>query len=59
MVYVIDLLAVVPSVVVGLWGLLVLAPNIAGVYGWLSDTFDGWPECSARSSGRTRRADRS
>ncbi len=43
MVYVIDLLAVVPSVVVGLWGLLVLAPNIAGVYGWLSDTFDGWP----------------
>lgn len=43
MVYVIDLLAVIPSVVVGLWGLLVLAPNITGFYGWLSDTFDGWP----------------
>ncbi len=43
MIYVIDLLAVVPSVVFGLWGILVLAPNILGFYGWLSDTFDGWP----------------
>jgi phosphate transport system permease protein len=43
MVYVIDLLAVVPSVVFGLWGVLVLAPHIGGFYGWLSRTFDGWP----------------
>jgi phosphate transport system permease protein len=43
MVYVIDLLAVVPSVVFGLWGVLVLAPHISGFYGWLSGTFDGWP----------------
>lgn len=43
MTYVIDLLAVVPSVVFGLWGVLVLSANIKGFYGWLSDTFDGWP----------------
>ena len=43
MVYVIDLLAVVPSVVFGLWGLLVLAPNIQDLYRWLSRTFKGWP----------------
>ncbi len=43
MVYLIDLLAVVPSVVFGLWGILVLAPNLRGLYGWLSRTFHGWP----------------
>ena len=43
MVYVIDLLAVVPSVVFGLWGVLVLSVHIRGLYVWLSDTFDGWP----------------
>lgn len=43
MTYVIDLLAVVPSVVFGLWGVLVLAQNIKGFYGWLSDTFHGIP----------------
>jgi phosphate transport system permease protein len=43
MTYVIDLLAVVPSVVFGLWGILVLSVNIQGFYGWLSRTFDGWP----------------
>jgi len=43
MVYVIDLLAVVPSVVFGLWGVLVLSGQIKGFYGWLSDTFNGWP----------------
>jgi len=30
-----DLLAAIPSVVFGLWGLLVLAPNITGFYDWL------------------------
>jgi phosphate transport system permease protein len=43
MIYVIDLLAVVPSVVFGLWGVLVLSKHITGFYGWLSRTFDGWP----------------
>lgn len=43
MTYVIDLLAVVPSVVFGLWGVLVLSVHIKGFYGWLSDTFHGWP----------------
>lgn len=43
MVYVIDLLAVVPSVVFGLWGILVFAKHVGGFYGWLSDTFSGWP----------------
>jgi phosphate transport system permease protein len=43
MIYVIDLLAVVPSVVFGLWGVLVLSEHIKGFYGWLSSTFDGWP----------------
>jgi phosphate transport system permease protein len=43
MVYVIDLLAVVPSVVFGLWGVLVLSVHIRGFYTWLSTTFDGWP----------------
>jgi phosphate transport system permease protein len=43
MTYVIDLLAVVPSVVFGLWGILVLAEHIKGLYGWLSRTFHGVP----------------
>jgi phosphate transport system permease protein len=32
--YVIDLLAAVPSVVFGLWGINVLAPHLVGPYGW-------------------------
>ncbi|MFE1862087.1 phosphate ABC transporter permease subunit PstC [Streptomyces anandii] len=39
--YVIDLLAAVPSIVYGLWGALVLVPNLNGLYGWLDDYF-GW-----------------
>lgn len=42
-VYLLDLLAVVPSVVFGMWGVLVLAPHIKGLYGWLHRTFDAWP----------------
>jgi phosphate transport system permease protein len=34
--YIVDLLAVVPSVVYGLWGILVLAPFIQGPYGSIS-----------------------
>ncbi|MEV7889527.1 phosphate ABC transporter permease subunit PstC [Streptomyces sp. NPDC002817] len=39
--YVIDLLAAVPSIVYGLWGALVLVPNMTGLFGWL-DTYFGW-----------------
>lgn len=39
--YVIDLLAAVPSVVYGLWGLNYLAPRLAPVYKWLNDHL-GW-----------------
>ncbi|MCH0566120.1 MULTISPECIES: phosphate ABC transporter permease subunit PstC [unclassified Streptomyces] len=39
--YVIDLLAAVPSIVYGLWGALILVPNLDGLYGWLDD-YLGW-----------------
>ena len=42
-VYVTDLLAVVPSVVFGLWGVLVFSGAIKGFYGSLHDTFGGIP----------------
>ena len=34
--YVVDLLAAVPSVVFGLWGILVLAPAVQPIYVWLN-----------------------
>ena len=39
--YVIDLLAAVPSVVFGLWGISVLAPRLSPVYQWLEENA-GW-----------------
>lgn len=39
--YVVDLLAAVPSVVFGLWGIGVLAPAAQPIYAWLNDTL-GW-----------------
>ncbi|MFF7448161.1 MULTISPECIES: phosphate ABC transporter permease subunit PstC [unclassified Streptomyces] len=39
--YVIDLLAAVPSIVYGLWGALVLVPNMTGLFAWLDD-YLGW-----------------
>ena len=39
--YLIDLLSAVPSVVYGLWGILVLAPAIRPVYAWLNE-YLGW-----------------
>jgi phosphate transport system permease protein len=39
--YIIDLLAAVPSVVFGLWGIKVLAPAITPLYIWLTDNV-GW-----------------
>jgi phosphate transport system permease protein len=40
---VIDLLASVPSVVFGLWGVLVVAPALVPVYQWFNDVFGGVP----------------
>jgi phosphate transport system permease protein len=42
-VYVIDLLAVVPSVVWGLWGILVFAPWIQGIYASIGSDVSGIP----------------
>jgi phosphate transport system permease protein len=42
-IYAMDLLAVVPSVVFGLWGILVFSKQVTGFYGWLHDTFGGIP----------------
>jgi phosphate transport system permease protein len=41
--YVMDLLAAIPSVVYGLWGLLVLAPNLQPVYDSISGSVGTWP----------------
>jgi phosphate transport system permease protein len=39
--YIVDLLAAVPSVVYGLWGIGYLGPKLVPVYGWLAD-HAGW-----------------
>lgn len=39
----IDLLAAVPSVVFGLWGVLVVAPALVPVFNWLHDKLGGIP----------------
>jgi phosphate ABC transporter permease protein PstC len=39
----VELLAAVPSVVYGLWGIIVLAPKLHGAEQWLSDTFSFLP----------------
>ena len=38
-----DLVAVVPSVVFGLWGIIFLAPKLVGFYKMINGWFDGWP----------------
>ncbi|MGF9762135.1 phosphate ABC transporter permease subunit PstC [Microvirga sp. 0TCS3.31] len=53
--YLVDLLAAVPSVVFGLWGIAVLAPRLVPVYDWLNVWF-GWIPLfggPVSSSGRT------
>lgn len=39
--YVVDLLAAIPSVVYGLWGIQVLAPTVQPIYQWLNENL-GW-----------------
>lgn len=44
--YIIDLLAAVPSVVFGLWGINVLAPLVQPIYEWLNKQFGQTPVLS-------------
>jgi len=56
--YLIDMLATVPSVVYGLWGLLFLVPHIRGFQHFLATTF-GWIPIFADPNNRTSVASRS
>jgi phosphate transport system permease protein len=49
--YVIDLLAAVPSVVYGLWGIKVLAPATVPIYTWLTQHLGWLPLFSGQVSG--------
>jgi phosphate transport system permease protein len=53
--YVIDLLAAIPSIIYGLWGIAVLGPASVGVLNWLADNLGFIPlfEGPASSTGRT------
>lgn len=52
--FVIDLLAAVPSVVFGMWGMAVFAPRLGPLYAWLSENM-GWIPIfgDASATGRT------
>ncbi|PWC06953.1 phosphate ABC transporter permease subunit PstC [Mycetocola zhujimingii] len=52
--YVIDLLAAVPSVVYGLWGIGVLAPAVQPVYSWLVTNMGWFPLFAGPVSGTGR-----
>ncbi|WP_143822610.1 phosphate ABC transporter permease subunit PstC, partial [Mycetocola reblochoni] len=52
--YVIDLLAAVPSVVFGLWGINVLAPAVQPVYSWLVENMGWFPLFAGPVSGTGR-----
>ena len=52
--YVIDLLAAIPSVVYGAWGMAVLGPAMVGIFNWLHDNLGFIPIFGAPSqTGRT------
>ena len=40
--YMVDLLAAVPSIIYGVWGLYVLAPVVRPLATWLNETLGGW-----------------
>ncbi len=52
--YIIDLLAAVPSVVFGLWGIKVLAPAVTPLYNWLVQNIGWFPLFSPPVSGTGR-----
>src|SRR5688572_13742901 len=53
--YIVDLLAAVPSVVYGLWGIMVLAPAVQPVYTWFVENLGWFPLFAGpvSSTGRT------
>jgi len=53
--YVVDLLAAIPSVVFGLWGAMVLAPRISGVWAWVAGVLNHLPfwTVNATATGRS------
>lgn len=53
--YLVDLLAAVPSVVFGLWGIISLAPRMGGLYQWLAENLGFIPLFAgpASATGRT------
>ncbi|MCW2582673.1 MAG: phosphate transporter, inner rane subunit PstC [Klenkia sp.] len=53
--YVVDLLAAIPSVVFGFWGIFALAPALVPLFGWLEDNLGFIPLFAgpASSTGRT------
>jgi phosphate transport system permease protein len=55
-VYLIDLLAAIPSVVYGLWGILVFGPAIAHQYDHVSRAFDGIPVLGTLFNGNSQRS---
>jgi phosphate transport system permease protein len=52
--YVIDLLAAVPSVVFGLWGINTLAPAVQPLYAWLAENLGWIPLFAGPASGTGR-----
>ena len=50
----VDLLAAVPSVVYGLWGVFVLGPKLQPVEKWFADTFSFIPFIGGRQRHRSR-----
>ncbi|GAA4377812.1 phosphate ABC transporter permease subunit PstC [Agromyces bauzanensis] len=52
--YIVDLLAAVPSVVFGLWGIGVLAPAVQPLYSWLVDNLGWFPLFAGPVSGTGR-----
>ncbi len=52
--YIIDLLAAVPSVVYGLWGITVLAPAAVPFYQWLTENMGWFPLFAPPASGTGR-----
>ena len=48
---IVELLAAIPSVVYGLWGIFVLVPLLRGPAGWLNEHFGSFPLFSTRLSG--------
>ncbi|HSA49619.1 MAG TPA: phosphate ABC transporter permease subunit PstC [Yinghuangia sp.] len=53
--YIVDLLAAVPSVVFGLWGLVFLSPKLTGLHAWLGDYLGFIPIFDKDDTGATAR----